>query len=86
MNTCAVGAPRGPGCNHCPHHGSQGRLGVHELLVAAAARHLIRHRASAAEILQTALAGGMHTLRKDGIEKVLQALTDLSEVMAASNG
>jgi len=78
---------RGPGCDHCHHHGYQGRLGVHELLVADdAVRRLIRHRASAAEILQTALAGGMHTLRQDGIEKVLQGLTDLSEVMAASNG
>ena len=32
-----------------------------------------------------ALATGMHTLRQDGIEKVLQGLTDMSEVLAATN-
>ena len=31
------------------------------------------------------LAAGMLTLRQDGIEKVLQGLTDMSEVLAASN-
>jgi type II secretory ATPase GspE/PulE/Tfp pilus assembly ATPase PilB-like protein len=32
-----------------------------------------------------ALAGGMTTLRQDGIEKMLAGLTDLAEVIAASN-
>lgn len=77
---------RGPGCDACNHHGYKGRLGVHELLVADDTVHrLIRHRASASEILAAALGGGMRTLRQDGISKVLQGLTDLPEVLAASN-
>jgi len=77
---------RGPGCEACNHHGYKGRLGVHELLVADdTVRRLIRHRASATEILEAALAGGLRTLRQDGISKVLQGLTDLPEVLAASN-
>ena len=37
------------------------------------------------QILGQALAEGMRTLRQDGIEKVLQGLTDMSEVVAATN-
>ena len=55
------------------------------MLSSDAIRQHIRHRASATEIRQAALAAGMLTLRQDGIEKVLQGLTDMSEVVAATN-
>ena len=48
-------------------------------------RHHIRHRDSAGDIRTTALKAGMKTLRQDGIEKVVQGLTDISEVIAATN-
>ncbi|MFW9622471.1 MAG: hypothetical protein ACMV16_10040 [Macromonas sp.] len=48
-------------------------------------RHQIRHRASAGDIRAQALLAGMKTLRQDGIDKVVAGLTDLSEVVAASN-
>jgi len=48
-------------------------------------RQHIRHRAPASDIRHSALAAGMLTLRQDGIEKVLQGLTDMPEVIAASN-
>ncbi|MCK6423112.1 MAG: GspE/PulE family protein, partial [Aquabacterium sp.] len=77
---------RRQGCAQCDHSGYQGRMGVHELMVANdAARELIRHRAPAAELQAAALATGMVTLRQDGIEKVLAGLTDLPEVLAATN-
>lgn len=77
---------KGPGCPHCNQRGYKGRMGIHELLVADdTIRRHIRRRASAAEILGSALQAHMRTLRQDGIEKVLQGLTDLKEVMAASN-
>ncbi|MCK6434474.1 MAG: GspE/PulE family protein [Aquabacterium sp.] len=77
---------RRQGCTQCDHSGYQGRMGVHELMVAnEAARELIRHRAPAAELQAAALATGMVTLRQDGIEKVLAGLTDLPEVLAATN-
>lgn len=74
------------GCPHCEHHGYQGRLGVHELMLSNDnIRSQIRHRASGSELRQSALAAGMKTLRQDGIEKMLQGLTDLNEVLAATN-
>jgi type II secretory ATPase GspE/PulE/Tfp pilus assembly ATPase PilB-like protein len=48
-------------------------------------REAIRRRAGAGELQALALAGGMRTLRQDGIEKMLQGLIDLPEVIAASN-
>jgi type II secretory ATPase GspE/PulE/Tfp pilus assembly ATPase PilB-like protein len=74
------------GCDACGGTGFRGRLGIHELLVADdSMRTLVRRRAPATEMFQSALKGGMRTLRQDGIEKVLTGLTDLAEVMAASN-
>ncbi len=77
---------RHQGCVHCDHHGYRGRLGLHELMRAdEPLREGIRRRAPAAELQSSALAAGMRTLRQDGIEKMLQGLTDLPEVIAASN-
>ena len=77
---------RSPGCPQCEGSGFRGRLGLHELMPSDdRARELIRRRASAAELQAAALAAGMVTLRQDGIEKVLAGLTDLGEVIAASN-
>ena len=74
------------GCDQCEHDGYHGRLGIHELMLSDdTIRQHIRHRAPANEIRQSALAAGMHTLRQDGIDKVLQGLTDMSEVLAATN-
>ncbi|WP_119354001.1 GspE/PulE family protein [Azohydromonas sediminis] len=74
------------GCARCDGSGYHGRLGLHELMLADdAARELIRHRAPAAQLHAAALAAGMVTLRQDGIEKMLAGLTDLAEVLAASN-
>jgi type II secretory ATPase GspE/PulE/Tfp pilus assembly ATPase PilB-like protein len=74
------------GCAQCDGSGYHGRLGLHELMLADdAVRELVRHRAPAAQMQAAALAGGMTTLRQDGIEKMLAGLTDLAEVIAASN-
>jgi type II secretory ATPase GspE/PulE/Tfp pilus assembly ATPase PilB-like protein len=43
-------------------------------------RKLIRERASALDFLHAALARGMQTLKQDGIEKVLQQITDIKQV------
>jgi type II secretory ATPase GspE/PulE/Tfp pilus assembly ATPase PilB-like protein len=73
-------------CPHCEGHGFKGRLGIYELLVNSnAIRVHIRKRDAASAIRDTALKAGMKTLRQDGIEKVLQGMTALSEVVAASN-
>ena len=77
---------RARGCTHCNQHGYMGRLGIHELMLSdQTVQQHIRQRSSAAEIRLSALHAGMHTLRQDGIEKVLQGLTSMSEVLAATN-
>ena len=74
------------GCTQCEGHGYRGRLGIHELMLSDdTIRQHIRHRAPASDIRHSALAAGMLTLRQDGIDKVLQGLTDMSEVVAATN-
>ncbi len=74
------------GCDACGGSGYRGRLGIHELMLAdEEARERIRRRAPAAQLQAAALATGMVTLRQDGIEKMLAGLTDLPEVIAATN-
>ena len=78
---------RAKGCKACDDHGYRGRMGLHELMLTNDhLRELIRHRASSADMQGAALAAGMTTLRQDGIEKALAGLTDMAEVLAASNG
>ena len=72
--------------SQCEGHGYHGRLGIHELMMSdETIRQHIRHRAPASDIRHSALAAGMLTLRQDGIEKMLQGLTDMAEVVAATN-
>jgi type II secretory ATPase GspE/PulE/Tfp pilus assembly ATPase PilB-like protein len=72
---------RAHGCAHCDQTGYQGRIAVCELLVAdATIKRLIQTRAPMAEVKSAAMAAGMRTLRQDGIEKVLQGLTDIEQV------
>ena len=73
------------GCARCDGHGYLGRLAIHELMLADdAIRAHVRQRAAAAVLQQDALAAGMKTLRQDGIDKILAGLTDLPEVIAAT--
>jgi type II secretory ATPase GspE/PulE/Tfp pilus assembly ATPase PilB-like protein len=71
------------GCDDCNNTGYKGRVGLHELLVGTdAAKKLIQEHARVAEILAQALEDGMRTLKQDGIEKVLQGITDMKQVRA----
>jgi type II secretory ATPase GspE/PulE/Tfp pilus assembly ATPase PilB-like protein len=74
---------RAQGCERCNGSGYQGRIGVYELLVAdAEIKRLVQARSPVAEIVAVAMAKGMHSLKQDGIAKVLQGLTDLRQVRA----
>ena len=71
------------GCDHCNGTGYAGRVALHELLTATdALKRNIQEHARVAEMLVTALNDGMRTLRQDGIEKVLQGMTDIHQVRA----
>jgi type II secretory ATPase GspE/PulE/Tfp pilus assembly ATPase PilB-like protein len=71
------------GCDVCGGTGYKGRVGLHELLVGTDSlkKHIQEH-SQVAEIVATALAEGMRTLKQDGIEKVLQGITELHQVRA----
>ena len=71
------------GCDTCGGTGYKGRVGLHELLVGTdpVKKHIQEH-ARVAEIVATALAEGMRTLKQDGIEKVLMGVTDMHQVRA----
>ncbi|MFN0037962.1 MAG: ATPase, T2SS/T4P/T4SS family [Burkholderiales bacterium] len=71
------------GCDTCGGTGYKGRVGLHELLVGTdpIKKHIQEH-SRVAEIVATALAEGMRTLKQDGIEKVLMGVTDMHQVRA----
>lgn len=74
------------GCRACDNLGFKGRTGIHELLtVTRALRRVIQSGGRIDQVLSIALDEGMHTLRQDGIEKVLAGLTTIEEVRATSN-
>jgi type II secretory ATPase GspE/PulE/Tfp pilus assembly ATPase PilB-like protein len=69
------------GCDDCLGTGYSGRVGLHELMTATdALKKNIQERARVADMLVTALGDGMRTLKQDGIEKVLQGITDIHQV------
>lgn len=75
---------RAGGCDECNKTGYRGRIALFELLeVTPAIRSLIRSNASAGDFLKAAIAGGMRTLKQDGIEKMLMGKTDLHQVRSA---
>jgi type II secretory ATPase GspE/PulE/Tfp pilus assembly ATPase PilB-like protein len=71
------------GCETCSGTGYKGRVGLHELLLGSdQVKKLIQEHARVAEIVAVALNDGMRTLKQDGIEKVLQGITDIHQVRA----
>lgn len=73
------------GCDACSQTGYRGRIAISEmLLIDEAVRREILNQSDAATIARTAMARGMRTLREDGARLVLQGVTSLEEVLAAT--
>ncbi|MDD2720360.1 MAG: GspE/PulE family protein [Gallionella sp.] len=71
------------GCDKCMGTGYRGRVGLHELLIGSdPVKRAIQEHARVAELLAIALDEGMRTLKQDGMEKVLQGITDMHQVRA----
>ena len=71
------------GCDKCTGTGYRGRVGLHELLIGTdVLKKGIQEHARVAELFAIALEEGMRTLKQDGIEKVLQGITDMHQVRA----
>jgi type IV pilus assembly protein PilB len=70
------------GCARCAFSGFKGRIGLYELMaITDELRPMILEKASADELRESARLGGMRTLREDGLEKVRQGVTSVSEVL-----
>jgi type II secretory ATPase GspE/PulE/Tfp pilus assembly ATPase PilB-like protein len=71
------------GCETCNGTGYKGRVGLHELLLGTdRIKKLIQEKARVADVLAVALNESMRTLKQDGMEKVLQGVTDMHQVRA----
>jgi type IV pilus assembly protein PilB len=72
----------GAGCVDCSNTGYRGRQGVYEVMaMSPRLRDLTLDRASAGEIKKSAIAEGMLTLRRDGLEKLKRGMTTAEEIL-----
>jgi type IV pilus assembly protein PilB len=77
---------KGTGCNKCNNTGYRGRLVIAEVLVADEnIRAAILSKASASEIKQFGIKGGMTTMLVDGFGKALAGLTTIEEVLRVTH-
>jgi len=73
---------RPSGCPHCAQTGYRGRTGIHELLVVdEAMRTLIHNAANEQTIRSYAESLGMTSLRHDAIERVVEGVTSIEEML-----
>ena len=72
---------RGQGCKVCNEMGYKGRVALYEVMVLdEALKDLILQGASTAELKHEAIRLGMITLRRAGLNKVIEGMTTLEEV------
>ncbi|MDP2172124.1 MAG: GspE/PulE family protein [Rhodocyclaceae bacterium] len=70
-------------CEACGGSGYKGRMGLHELMIGTdAVKKLVQEHSRVALLVAQALEDGMRTLKQDGMEKVLQGVTDMKQVRA----
>ena len=73
---------RGKGCPKCMQTGYKGRIGIYELMLSdEKIKNAVIAKSSADDIRKLAIAGGMITLKEDGIRKVKAGVTTVEEVL-----
>jgi len=73
---------RGKGCSFCKNTGYYGRTSIYELIVLdEEIKSLIISKASSNIIKDAAIKKGMKTLKDNGLEKVMQGITTIEEVL-----
>ncbi|MCY1373528.1 putative type II secretion system protein HxcR [compost metagenome] len=76
---------RAVGCERCNHVGYKGRTGIYELLVCDdPMRSLIHNRAAESELIATAQAAGLRSMREDGQHLVDAGITSAAEVISVT--
>ena len=77
----------GVGCKVCEDTGYKGRIGLFEVYALDdPSRRMIIDGAGTADLRALALANGMHTLRMDGVRKVVNGMTSVKEVLRSTAG
>ncbi|MBN2108868.1 MAG: type IV-A pilus assembly ATPase PilB [Deltaproteobacteria bacterium] len=76
---------KGRGCDTCKGSGYKGRIALYEVMtMSEPLKELVLQGASSIEIKREAINLGMKTLRQSGIQKMLQGVTTLEEVLRSS--
>jgi type IV pilus assembly protein PilB len=78
---------KGKGCPACSFTGMKGRVAIYEVMpITDDLRALSLRNAPTAEVKDMAIAQGMKTLRQNGLQKVLEGVTTVEEVLRVTMG
>ena len=73
---------RGRGCSHCQHTGYRGRIGLFEMMeMNAKIREMAFNREQTSVLRRQARLFGMRTLLEDGVQKAMEGVTTMEEVV-----
>ena len=76
---------KGAGCGNCSETGFKGRVAIYEVMeLTEELKEFVLNGASALELKREAIRGGMVTLRRSALNKLLEGVTTLSEVFRVS--
>ncbi|MCL4683289.1 type IV-A pilus assembly ATPase PilB [Myxococcota bacterium] len=76
---------KGRGCRNCSDTGFKGRVALYEVMeITESLKEFVLNGASAMELKREAIRGGMTTLRRSALHKLLEGTTTLSEVLRVS--
>ena len=77
---------RGRGCRNCSETGYKGRIAVYEVMeLTEELKEFVLNGASSMELKREAIRGGMMTLRRSALNKLVEGTTTLSEVLRVSS-
>ena len=78
---------KGKGCQTCNFTGMKGRVAIYEVMpITTELRDLMLRNATTAEIRETACSQGMRTLRQNALQKVVDGVTTVEEVIRVTMG
>ena len=78
---------KGKGCQTCNFTGMKGRVAIYEVMpVSTEIRDLILRNATTNEIRDAARSQGMKTLRQNALQKVIDGMTTVEEVLRVTLG
>jgi general secretion pathway protein E len=72
---------RATGCPHCNYKGYRGRTGIHELLLVDDKVQALIHDEVGEQAIEKHIRDYTPSIRQDGLDKVIQGITSLEEVM-----